>query len=439
MKKTVFDLVGVLILRGASLIIAYPLAIILSRSLGSEEYGKYGVVVACYTLFSTIFVLGFDQLIVNKISSQFEKFTFLRVFCSFFTKKLFIWFITISIFTFSFQAYSDNNITEFLPFIIFCGVTLSFRKLHSGFLRSGKHPLPTQLAENIIQPTTVILLTLVMIYSNSITLENVLLSVIAGLLVSTFFQFRVGISIDDKKKINGNQPTSFLDIRTALPFFGIAITGELYVFADRFIITNLLGYSETGIFMIAVRNASLLLTIVAAFQLVLNPYFSAAHEKGDLDAMRVITACQTVSQFAIALFAAVILIVLSFNMTLIFGSEYASAKLPLMVISTLYFVSFFFGSALSYMYMSDNTYQAFYIGVFVLFIYGFLLLLLIPSYGLVGAAVATGFAELSKRILAFIYISIRLQLRVDLISSIMFLLKNRNHLQKFLNRKKVVK
>lgn len=422
MKKTFADILVVLLIRASSFLFLYPTAIIMSRGLGSENYGKYGVFVACFTFYSTILVFGYDQLLVRKISNYYSSLKFVNILKFILGYKFVVLYCLLSAAFFLLKVEIGSYLPGSATLLLLCGVVLAYRKLQSGFIRSGKHPIHTQIAENIIQPAIFLALISYLIFTGNLGLENSLFCVFTALFISMIYQAIMGYILDKNKRVVKNESrVDELTIKLALPFWGIALSNELLVFADRFIISALIGYSETGVFMVAIRNASLLLIVVTAFQLVLNPYFSQSFEEGKYSKLRKIAATQTLSQFLLATACTILLIVVALNITLIFGNEFSDAKSPLIIISLLFLCSFIFGSGLQYMFMTDNSKTAFAIGIFTIAIYITMLLVFTPIWGIEGAAIATGLAEVLKRAIAAFCFYNSNNIKIDVFSSLKYL------------------
>jgi O-antigen/teichoic acid export membrane protein len=102
--------------------------------------------------------------------------------------------------------------------------------------------------------------------------------------------------------------------------------------------------------------------------------------------------------------------------TTVFGDAYLGSALPLQVLSIGHLIALIFGDPLSILNMSGNQKATLRITIYALIINVLLNTILIPEFGIVGAAAATSFSFVLLRLSGFYYVWLRLGIKCDAIS-----------------------
>jgi O-antigen/teichoic acid export membrane protein len=192
----------------------------------------------------------------------------------------------------------------------------------------------------------------------------------------------------------------------SFPLIFAGLAGLITGYTD----TLMLGYfctsSEVGIYNAAMPTASLLLMSGGAFGVIFMPVVSELYARGRENDLRSTYSSVTKWIFAITLPAFLLMTLFSDSIVrIMFGSEYIVGATALRILAFGYFITSLFGLASSLLQSYGRTKIVMgcsFIGASVNFILNFLL---IPIYGVTGAAIATGasLALLGLLYLFFIY------------------------------------
>ena len=192
----------------------------------------------------------------------------------------------------------------------------------------------------------------------------------------------------------------------SFPLIFAGLAGLITGYTD----TLMLGYfctsSEVGIYNAAMPTASLLLMSGGAFGVIFMPVVSELYARGRENDLRSTYSSVTKWIFAITLPAFLLMTLFSDSIVrIMFGSEYIVGATALRILAFGYFITSLFGLASSLLQSYGKTkiiMGCSFIGASINFILNFLL---IPIYGVTGAAIATGFslALLGLLYLFFIY------------------------------------
>ena len=183
----------------------------------------------------------------------------------------------------------------------------------------------------------------------------------------------------DKKVLN-----NLVTYSGPLVFAALAAIASSYV--DRIFIKNLMSLKDLGIYGVGFRVASIVLILTVAFQSALTPLIFKHHE--DASTPRKLAFLSKVFLF---FFVGIIAFFSIFSEILIqfFAPEsYKGAEkiVPLIVMSIIFFKVYIFTPGLS---IAKKTNIILYIQVITLVLNGVLNYLMIPTYGIQGAAIAT--------------------------------------------------
>ncbi len=207
------------------------------------------------------------------------------------------------------------------------------------------------------------------------------------------------------------------DFKQLIPFsFPLMVTGILgmaLAWTDTIFIGIFKSNADVGIYNVAYIIASALMIIWLSFGNIFYPIISELYAKKAKDAIR--KTFETVSRWIFILVLPIFIFVLAFparTLSITFGQNYLGAALPLVILIIGYFFTTLFG-------LSEHGLRTFnktkFLGLTTLI--GlianiFLNIILIPLYGIVGAAIATTLSLLSinatkffmfKKILKFGY------------------------------------
>ncbi len=178
-------------------------------------------------------------------------------------------------------------------------------------------------------------------------------------------------------------------MHTSLPLFGIAVTGLAMTWAD----TLLLGVWEAnravGIYGVAVRLSALTGFVLVSVNTIAAPKFAALYAKKEHEQLRRLAQDSTALMIAFALPLLIVFLAVPGKVLGLFGAEFEAGAVALGILAVGQFVNVGTGSVgyLLIMCGYERTYQKIMV-VFAGLNVG-LNLLLIPRYGVEGAAVAT--------------------------------------------------
>lgn len=201
------------------------------------------------------------------------------------------------------------------------------------------------------------------------------------------------IAIRIRPNLSANTPISlsWSRISALLPLSALAGLQVVSQNTDILMLGVLALDAEIGLYRVALSGANMALFGLTAINLVSQPYFAGYYSAGDHHKLQIIASGGArISLLASLLFLALFWFDGIWLLSLVYGEDYAGAFWALVLLCLSQVVSAFFGSAGNLLIMSGREWIA-VIGLIASTLVNVgLNWLLIPLYGIEGAAVATG-------------------------------------------------
>ena len=199
-------------------------------------------------------------------------------------------------------------------------------------------------------------------------------------------------------------------LRDAFPFLLLAGAQVVNYQADVLMIGLLMEQRDVGLYRVAVQIADAMGVILVSVSVVIAPHLARLHAKGDWSSLRRILVAAHRGGFAALLVLAGLIVLFGEPLlVLLFGVEYAVAFMPLVILvsgKALYATVGYAGLALSMFGLAS---VATLVTLVTAGVNVGLNLLLIPSFGTLGAAVATVTSAFIVNLCCMIWMAVRLR------------------------------
>ena len=290
----------------------------------------------------------------------------------------------------AFELFNGSDLLKTV--LIISAVSLPFATIMaiSAFATQGYKLLKYKvMVLNIIRPAIMLVCVLV-----SISLFTKDTAVKYPLLISAVFSsFAAIIFLNKLTNIKISQIFSgVIDkelLRFSYPLMFVTILGTLMHWMDILMLGYFTDTTTVGLYHPAARTAGLLRTVLLAFMGIFAPMMSDYHRQGDVGEMGKLYKLIVRWIVSLSLPLAIIIIIYSKKIMLLFGVEYLSASNVLMVLTTAAFIQTLFGGGGQTLTMTGFTKVNLFNSIIVVLINISLNLLWIPQYGIIGAAYAT--------------------------------------------------
>jgi O-antigen/teichoic acid export membrane protein len=359
-----------------------------ARYLGPEQFGLMNYAVALVALFSVFSTLGLDNILIREIVSSPEKrkeylgsallLKFIGAFVLIITATLASYFIN-----------SENTVITFFVFIVSLGyIFKSFDVIDLWFKSQvkSKYSVYSRATSFFVVSVIKIILILTQAPLVAFVWMFTLDFFIAALLLIYFYSQKVPDSMLDWK-VRIKTAKNLLKDSWPLMLSGVAVV--IYMKIDQVMIGNMLGEKELGIYSSAVKLSEAWYFVPMIISSSVFPSILRVRKKSkELYLRRIQMLYDFFTWFTIGV-ALIVTFLSPFIINILYGSEYAMASTVLSIhIWAGVFV--FLGVASSNYLIAENlTKITFYRTLAGVTVNIFLNLILVPFYGIMGAAFAT--------------------------------------------------
>jgi len=388
--------------------------LLLARVLGAAEYGAYAYAMAWIGLLVILATLGFHQLLVRDVAiyRAQEEWGLLRGLLRFSNRLV----LTVSIVLMVMAALagwillgSKENNSMLLAFWVALLILpfSALTQLRQSAMRGFYKIVQGQLPEMIIRPVLFLLMLggAVFLFRQHLSAQlAVVLNVVAIVVAFSIGTFWFNKTYTEKAKRVESQFRKKAWLRSAMSFAIISVFQLASTKIDLIMLGAMDSASMVGIYNVASQVAWLISIILMAVNTVLAPQISTLWSTGDKKVLEEIIVRAARLTFAVSLCIWVVLVVWGEWCLSLFGAEYTSGYMVLVVLAsslTLCTVAASVGLLLTM--TSHERYAAWLTGASAL-INIILNAILIPKYSLNGAAIATGVSVLLMNIGAILMV-----------------------------------
>ena len=378
-------------------IFGFLFSLIAARYMGAEVYGKITYVFTILILISVLTKLGLAQGLVQYISKLTEqnKMDERNSIITFSIFIVLIFSLLMSLFLFIFSDFiaanilNNNDLSSLIKLMSPLLIIFSLIELSPGIFRGIKiikfHVLGKDILLSILKLITV-------------TIVGYLGYKLNGLVFAYYFSFTIaGIylfykiySLNLLGKVSKKYLSSYKDL--IIFSYPLLMSGLLHFFinkTDIFMIGYFLNTSDVGVYTIALKIGTLTNFVLIAFNTIFAPNITSLYYNDQLTKLRKLYQVITKWIFGINIFVFSLILLLTKEIMTVFGTEFIVGTIALILIAIGQVVNASVGTAGSVNIMTGYPKSELYISVIVFSINITLNYLLIPIYGIEGAATAS--------------------------------------------------
>jgi O-antigen/teichoic acid export membrane protein len=287
----------------------------------------------------------------------------------------------------------------------------SFLHLHAELLKSIKKITFALCIQNVVVPLIASAALLVLAQPLGVIGAALSSSFAAGivLFLSIYLWRRATPKLKTAAVISIDNATI---LASSSPLFVVAIMNILIDFSDTVLLGFFLDSSAVGIYTIALRLTAISSLILSSVNSVIAPEFSTLWAENKTSELNALARSTTRLMSLVACCILAIFLLLPETLLGLFGSEFIAGKTVLITLACAHFIALATGPVAYILMMTGN--ERFH-RTTVLICAGLNIVLnclLIPIYGIVGAAIATAIALSTKNILAVLFVRSKLGIKV---------------------------
>lgn len=392
-KKSGMVFVGRII----GMVIGILFSIIVTRYIGANLYGQFMYTYIVIDFFSLVLKLGLDQGLVSFIpkytDDKYIKKRDSLITFSLFITVLFSLFISVFLFYYSeiIAVHILNNrkltytIKILSPLLVFSVVIY----VSQGVFR-GINKIKFYInAQNLILPIIKLLIIIILSYLGY-KLNGLILSVYIATIISSLYLLKKIYKLGLLESLSLQYKNDYIEL---LKFsFPLMFTGLLVFFLNRtdsFMIGYFLTEDKVGIYNVALKIGTISSFILIAFNTMFAPLIASLYHKGDMKKLANMYRIITKWILGVNLIAFSLILLFSKEIMQIFGNEFIIGSSALVLISIGQVVNAGVGSAGYINIMTGHPEYELYNSILAVGVNIFLNYILIPVYGIEGAAFAS--------------------------------------------------
>ncbi|TCK70828.1 flippase [Acidipila rosea] len=409
-RRSISGLVSVSLVAAAISLLS---SIVLARVLGISQYGVYVYLLSAAGLTGSIATLGLPTLVLRQVSawretSQWGLFRGIIKFS-----------ITAGIFSSLFLGAlllasgpflgKIRQSEDFMPALFLSvGIMLctSLDQIIEGALQ-GMHIIArSQIPRTIIVPSCVLLFAIIARNTLLITTKRILIvQCIVGLMALFYLLNQLRAAIPDAARLEAPvmQPRQWL--LEAFPFLGNGIMFLINTQVDTLLIGYFKGERSAAVYTVGTRGAQMLILVLGAIVTAMQPRMAALSASGDNTALARLVTRTSRAGFGVAFAGAAFFVAFGAPLiSILYGKSYVTASAVLSILAICRLAHASTGSLGAYMSMTGKQHLLLQALTGEALANVLLNFLLIPRWGIYGAAFATGISMASMNIGLTIYV-----------------------------------
>lgn len=413
---------GAVIVRFFHITIQFVTSLILARMLGPAPLGVYSFVIAFVNIVSALTQCGLPSFLIRTVSISItdeNKYKLQKLFDSAVVSVAIISLIVITFIILTIYFFDIKNRIAFtigliaVPFLATNAAT-------AGMIRGAGFVVYSQFSEIVAFPLFLLLiLAPIYIFDFSMSVEVVLFATVASSMIAFFtskFRLRQYIggkfawcSISDLLSV----------LNKGLPFLFLASAQVLNYQIDLLMLGFLTTQQDVGFYRVAVQTANILGVVIYAISATISSRISLFHVQNNLkELQKLLIYSHRIGTFATLLPAGIIIF---FNMKIIillFGVEYISAAQPLIILALAKIIYSTVGLSGIVISMLNLPLVAAFLTVLMILFNIILDFILIPLYGIKGAAISAGVSQVITAMAGVFYLSIKEKVGISFFHSV---------------------
>ncbi|QHJ13440.1 hypothetical protein FX988_03701 [Paraglaciecola mesophila] len=388
-----------------SSVISFFLLALITKSLGAELSGYYFLFIATLLFLNSISSLGMNNILVKLIAVNLDYskqssifFVLLKyiLISSFLVSVVLILYKLILGFSF----FSGGRISEYLVLLAIVLPAYSLKLLFSSYYQAKNRVFLSMFSFGLGYQCLLFLLLVVL---EPTSVRDVLLLFVLSVYIILIFIFFIFLRDSHLVKVNQGFRETFT---MSFPLLVSQVVSQMSIFVVQFILAEYSSPTDLSYFSVCQRISILLSFLVIAINRVISPMFAKVCDKKSTEELQslIIFSNRLLFMFSFPLFT--LIIVFGENILELFGPQFIDAYPTLLVILSAQFLASLIGTMNFLLQMSGHQKQ-FSLSVIYCSLFSFLLaIILIPNFGLSGAALTT-FVSLTSVSLVSCFVVLR--------------------------------
>ncbi len=421
-KQLINGMVGTLSVRVVGTGLAFLLSVFLARTLGADGFGLYSFVLSLIIFFSIPLQAGFPNLVVRETAKNHAKQNWLSIKgLVFWVLKMFLIYVLgiglLIALLFTFDAYVDFFENERASLFLMGFVLVPLIPLlliQNALVRGLGRVVLGIIPDVVIRPGLTLVIAVFLFYAidglnPSTALISYIVSIFIAVLLSLIFVWHL-IPKTERNLCSINEELDKWK-QAAYPLSVVGGLQLMYSYIDIIILGFFHSNEDVGVYRAIGQLGMLVVFGLSAINQMLHSHFARLYANNEMDKLQKIVTYSSLAIFAIAAIPSLIFIFAGeFVLTIVFGDEYVAGVLPLIILTLGQLANAIFGSVGALLNMTGHEKEAMKGMFYSLGVNITLSLILIPAYGMLGAAIATAVSLFAWNVILRHYVKKRLNI-----------------------------
>ena len=385
-------------------LLSFFISLTLARVLGPEGFGVYSFCLAILMLVSIPVQSGYPMMLVREVAKArgLKNFSLIASIQKWAFSLILVTSILIVIVVFLLEWKLSIVLGSIRSSVFYIGVVLipcvGLILAQGAVMRGLGWVNVGQFFDAILRPL-LFLIVLLCSYSIGLSVQSVMelkvLVTVFVLAASTTVALYVQRGFIFRRVSLSNESDGFQWGQLVMPLMAVSGFQLVNGYVDIVVLGMIRTDEEVGVYRVVVQMGNLVIFALVAVNQILHPLFARQYDAGEMVKLQkmVTTSARLILLLSVPI--AVIFAVWSEQLlSFFFGVEYVAGGLPLCIVAIGQLTNAAFGSVAALLNMTGHEKDTMR-GMFIAFVVNVILnLVLVPEYGMVGAAIATAFSIL---------------------------------------------
>ncbi len=398
-----------------SIVVGLVLNLVIARYYGAEELGTYSIILSLFSVALMLSVMGINTSILRLLPEQIAQYSYNSAYSLFWKVFKIILlstsFVAVIIYIFSEEIANNIFHKQYLfPLLTLAAFVIVFQSLGNislasiRALKNIKLYAFFQIFSPILQLLVLTVLTIFFFQEFNSVYALMFSYSISGMVI-----FYALMKLFANKRVPSDMvyPTKTKQIlQISLPMMITTAMALIVTQTDILMLGAMSTVEEVGIYAIAMKLAMLTTFILTSVNVVIAPKISELYYSGQLDELKKLIKKITRLIFFTSLPIILILILFGNYILLLFGEEFVVGYTAMVLLLLGQSISIMSGPTEFFLNMTGYQKSLNYITIFSAFLNILLNYILIPIYGLIGAAFASMISLILMKLIIVLYIKV---------------------------------
>lgn len=396
-----------------SFVLRYLFQVLVARQIGVSDFGIFSLAVASFTVFEVVASLGTTKGIIRFVSLYSQEKDYARVRGTIHITAALVLGGGVILFVLvyslaGFLALEVFHSPKLVDIFKFMGLCIPFTALTTVFLSSTQGlkimKYKVYVRDLFEQSFRIFLVFLFFLFGLRIwgAIFSFVISILAGTVLSGYFYRKV--FRPHWQKVS----KTLIEYKKIISYSWPLVFASGFLFLEAWLSVFMLGFlatpKEVGIFSAAYKTSLLVQGIIMSFNTMFSPIISDLHHKMELKKLQSLFEMVTRWMFSLSLPLILIMCIFPQEILSIFGKDFMIGGAAFIILSISQLINAFSGPLGVMIDMSGRSKITFLNSVLHFLLQAILCLILIPRYGVTGAALAKLISILFLRVLLLLQV-----------------------------------